>query len=234
MRIIAIHIACLLLSSGLFSQMDKLMEDLSTSQEAIVDMLPLKVSTDYTLYATHDTLEAMSTAYAETYLSHKSYYQHIEGVHTFIEGTIVVIVDEEENTIVYDQKEVDISDLLFNLDLDHIEGIVQSVEYTESNSNKNYTLLLQPLSGYSKIELQISKRTQLIERLHLFYAHSQGLENTLQEEETPRLMTEIEMVSIGRLRPYSLQQNPFYNFVEGKIVAQEPYQDFHIINSIVN
>ena len=234
MRISIIHITLFFLSSSLFSQADILRQDLRASQAAMLEMLPFKVSTEYTLYATHDTLGVMSTAYSETYFTQTSYYQHIEGVHTFIEGNNVAIVDEEEKTIVYDQKELDISNLIFNLDLDNLEDLVQSIDFSENNQKKKYELSLSRFHIYSKIVLEISKRTMLIDRVELFYANSQGLENTLQEVETPRLITQLELISIGKRKPYSLHNNPFYKYDDGNIKTKERCQDYHIINNQIN
>jgi|GEM_PF-2689441 len=232
MKTLFLHIVLICFACTTYAQVDQLKTDIVSAAEVMESMLPVVMYSSYTLYATHDTTEVMSKARGEVYLTKSSYYQSIEGVHTFIEGSQVAIINEEERTIVFDSKEIDLQQLIFNVNIDQIPDYLESIQVDENEKARIYDLSLSPFSSFNKVKLTISKQTNLISNVELFYANSQGLENTLQEEETPRLVVDIETKSLNGKVSYSLSSNPFFAISDEGFTRKSKYSSYSVINNI--
>lgn len=229
-----LHITFVFFACTLFGQAhtDQLKTDLELASARMKEMLPAVIHSSYTLYATHDTSGIMSNANGQVYLTSSTYYQSIKGVHIFIEGNQVAIIDEDEKTIVIDEKEIDLQELIFNVNIEQLPELIQSIEMEEDLENRTYDLVLNPYSSFQKVKLSISKRSNLISRLELYYANSQGLENTLQEEETPRLVIDIVTKSLNGKTSYSLNKNPFFVLSNNELTLKPNYSTYSIINNL--
>lgn len=233
MRSVLSHIVFTVIAISSVAQTDVLKKDLVIAQEAIMETLPLRIVSDYKLYATHDTTVVMSKAHAETYISEKDYYQHIEGVHTIIKGGEVAIIDEEEQTIIIDQKEIDIHELIFNIELKTIDQIVKEIHSSEDELNKIYDLKLSSYSTFSRVIIHISKKDYTINKIELYYSGSQGLEDTLQEEQSPRLVADISYRALASTkRFFTLEYNPFFKLDNKNLLTKSNYKSYSLINNL--
>lgn len=232
MRSLCLHIALVLFTTHLSGQIDSLTIDLKDASKALNQLMPVVVTSSYKLYATHDTLKVMSLAKGETYISNNSYYQVIEGVHTFIEDNKVAVIDLDKHTIILDVKEVDIQTLLFNLELDRLASYVEDVKITNEGLSTHYSLILRPYYTYSKVDLVLSSRTKLLSQLVLYYSSSQGLEDNLQQEQTPRLQVDIDYKSLDGKKAFSFTNNPFFTFRGNDCITKKKYKEYTLINNI--
>lgn len=231
-----------LLAGKSFSQVAK--DDFEKISKAYAASPHLSMKMKYEVYKNKTTTVVLSTETGILKRKDKIQYSRIGKIETVENDRYHMIVDHEDKNISLlgirvvegnrNQQKEETAISLF--EMEKMLALCSKVEFKKWNAVQNAYTLVLPDNEYDEVQVIFNARTFFIEKLILFYAEKQNLEEIKNGlKESPRM--EISYSDIDTNPDFENTPFSYDAFLEkqnGKLVAKAAYKDYEIHDQLFN
>jgi hypothetical protein len=224
----------LVFSSFAFSQKQSFLNDWRQLVEFYICSENKEIEADYILYETHTSKTVNSSTHSLIKSQGDQIHQEIEGMISIVNPEYMIYIDQEEKLILLDRSPKNFFNFIQMLQIDTSSVSKATVVLLkQSTTSKSYRLSFD--NGiYEKIEINFHPYTYHLQKLIIYYATSEALDEEKPEQLTkPRMEINYKPLRKVQLPFYTVENNPFALFDGQTIKAKKTYQKYQCIDNRV-